>query len=155
MNKTKHTAISAYIGYFNTNYGHNYLRYNGIMNPANGSSLSSSVGIAANAFGNAFPMFGTGQQLYAQAGYLFPISESNPSKGQLMPYISSTVQQFQRLNNKTTAIYEAGINWFINGHKSKMTLNYQNRPTFVLDSSGQPTSDQRRSCLVLQYQIMI
>ncbi len=155
LNKTKHTAITAYVGYFNTNYGTNYLRYNGIMNPANGSSLSSSVGMATNAYGNAFPMFGTGQQVYAQAGYLFSISESNPSKGQLMPYISSTVQQFQRLNNKTTAIYEAGINWFINGHKSKMTLNYQNRPTFVLDSSGQPASDQRRSCVVFQYQIMI
>jgi len=156
LNKEKHTALSAYVGYFNTNYGTNYLRYNGIMNPANGmGALTNGTALATNAYGNAFPMFGAGQQVYAQAGYLFPISQSNLSKGQLMPYVSSTVQQFQRLNNKTTAIYEAGINWFINGHKSKMTLNYQNRPTFVQDGSGQPTSDQRRSCLVLQYQIMI
>ncbi len=155
INKEKHTAINAYVGYFNTNYGNNYLRYNGSMNPANGLSLSNTVAIASNAYGNAYPMFGTGQQVYAQTGYLFPISQSIPSYGQLMPYVSSTVQQFQRLNNKTSVIYEAGINWFINGHKSKMTLNYQNRPTFILDSSGQPTSDQRRSCVVFQYQIMI
>lgn len=153
LNKEKHTAISAYIGYFNTQYGPNYLRYNGIMNPANGMNLASAL--SPTAFGNAYPMFGSGQQVYAQTGYLFPVSQKNGSCGQLMPYVSATVQQFQRLNNKTTAVYEAGINWLINGHKSKMSLNYQNRPTFQLDGIGQPISDQRRSCVIFQYQIMI
>ncbi len=155
LNKEKHTAINAYVGYFNTNYGNNYLRYNGIMNPANGSSLGNTIAVSSTGFGNAYPMFGTGQQVYAQVGYLFPVSQKDPSRGQLMPYVSSTVQQFQRLNYQTTTIYEAGINWFINGHRSKMTLNYQSRPSFVLDVNGKPVSDQRRSCVVLQYQIMI
>ena len=35
VDKVKETAISAYVGYFDTNYGPNYLRMNGIgMTPA-------------------------------------------------------------------------------------------------------------------------
>ena len=36
LNVEKGTALSAYLGYFDMDYGPNYLRYNGIMNPANG-----------------------------------------------------------------------------------------------------------------------
>ncbi|MEZ4901057.1 MAG: hypothetical protein R2822_04525 [Spirosomataceae bacterium] len=39
-NKEKGTALSAYLGYFYTDYGPNYLRFNGIMNPANGTTQS-------------------------------------------------------------------------------------------------------------------
>ena len=46
--------------------GPNYLRYNGIMNPANGITN----GPAAGSQGNAFPMFGTGNVIYTQIGYL-------------------------------------------------------------------------------------
>lgn len=55
IDKVKETAISAYIGYFNTNYGPNHLRANGNgVTPADGSSPAFIGG------GNAFPMFGTG-----------------------------------------------------------------------------------------------
>jgi hypothetical protein len=54
------SAINAYLGYFNTNYGPGYIRNNGIMNPANGSNGSSFSGA-----GNAYPMFGTGNVIYA------------------------------------------------------------------------------------------
>jgi len=34
LNTEKGTAFNAYAGYFHTDYGQGYLRYNGIMNPA-------------------------------------------------------------------------------------------------------------------------
>jgi hypothetical protein len=36
LNVEKGTALSAYAGYFNYDFGPGYLRYNGTMNPANG-----------------------------------------------------------------------------------------------------------------------
>ncbi len=76
LNAEKGTAINAYAGYFHTDYGQGYLRYNGIMNPANGGTPGTTPfstianPASGNAFGNAFPMFGTGNVIYAQAGYL-------------------------------------------------------------------------------------
>ena len=53
-------ALSAYAGYFNTDYGKNYIRNNGIMAPANGTSNTKSF----SGGGNAYPMFGTGNSVY-------------------------------------------------------------------------------------------
>ncbi len=49
LNPAKGTAINAYLGYFHTDYGTNYLRFNGIMNPASGiaSSLAPGGGLSA------------------------------------------------------------------------------------------------------------
>jgi hypothetical protein len=70
LNTEKGTAISAYAGYFNYDFGPGYIRYNGIMNPANGTTIPLP-GIT-NTFGNAFPMFGTGNAVYSHLGYLLP-----------------------------------------------------------------------------------
>jgi hypothetical protein len=77
LNSEKKTALSAYTGYFNTNYGTNYLRMNGIMNPANGTSLTAANGISGQGavYGNALPMFGTGDVVYTQLGFLLPQSK--------------------------------------------------------------------------------
>lgn len=75
MNAEKGTALNAYAGYFHTDYGPGYLRYNGIMNPGSAGTpgttpLSNVANPAAGAaYANAFPMFGTGSVVYAQVGY--------------------------------------------------------------------------------------
>jgi hypothetical protein len=60
------------------------------MNPATGiNSTVGKVGKSGTTFGNAYPMFGSGQSLYGQFGYLF----SNGLLGEygtLMPYLSAT-----------------------------------------------------------------
>ncbi|HZB15048.1 MAG TPA: hypothetical protein VE467_18540, partial [Chryseolinea sp.] len=48
LNVEKGTALSAYVGYFDMDYGPNYLRYNGIMNPANGISNGPAPGSQGN-----------------------------------------------------------------------------------------------------------
>jgi hypothetical protein len=48
--------------------------------------------------------------------------------------------------------YDAGLNWYINGYRSKLTLNYQNRPVF---SSTDLKESDRKSMVVLQFQIAI
>lgn len=150
-NAEKQSAINAYVGYFNTNYGNNYLRYNGIMNPATSSSLTSGTYYTGD-YGNAVPMFGTGHTIYAQIGYLLPINSLHTS-GRWMPYASATSATFDRLNGNKSNTFNAGINYLIQGHNAKITLDWQNRPTFAINSNGNPELGDRRNAITLQYQV--
>ncbi len=153
LNKEKETAISAYLGYFVTNYGTNYLRYNGIMNPANGTTLTAANSITGQGtiFGNAYPMFGTGRVVYTQLGFLLPASLLKKA-GKLMPYASATFAKYDRLGSLSTNTFDVGMNWFILGHKAKVTLDWQNRPTYSLRNND-VISGKRLNSLTCQYQI--
>ena len=155
LNTAKGTAISAYAGYFHTDYGPNYLRYNGLMNPANGTTATNTIGGAGGTFGNAYPMFGTGSVIYAQAGYLFPANMLGEGRGTLMPYASWTHADYDRLEGNSTDVMNLGLNWLLDGHRSKLTLDYQNRPTYQTTTSGGITTGPRRSNVTLQYQVFI
>lgn len=151
----KQDAISAYVGFFNTNYGTNYLRFNGSMNPANGMAYtfpSPVIWDHGPAYGNAYPMFGTGQVIYSQVGYLLP-ENFLKSKSRFMPYASFTNAKFDGLQDVPMNLYNAGINCLMNGHRSKFTLDWQNRPTYELANSGQILKGSRKNSVVLQYQI--
>jgi hypothetical protein len=148
INAAKHTAISAYLGYFNTNYGQNYLRYNGIMNPANGTNLTAANSITGQGptYGNAYPMFGTGHAVYTQIGYL------NASR--FMPYAAATLAKYDRLGNSTTSTYNFGLNYYLQGNKAKLSLDLQNRPSYDV-KQGENVSGNRLNSLTLQFQLFI
>lgn len=152
LNKETGTAISAHAGYYDYNFGKNYLRYNGIMNPASGTTASNTIPNVGATFGNAFPMFGTGQIFYGQIAYLLP-KKTLGSHGQLQFYASLMSTDFERLGKRMN-VTNLGFNWLINGHKGKMSLNYEIRPTYYL-SNGEVQSGNNKGCLVLQYQIFI
>lgn len=145
INKEKGNAFT---GYFAANYfdlGNNYVRNIGVMNPANGTSGSSTF----NGAGNAFPIIGTGSTFYVQLGYL--MKKELLGKGTLQFYGASQISDFDRLNDHVM-MYEGGVNWLISGsHQSKLSLNCQMRPVFntALDYS------HHRGMILLQYQIMI
>ena len=148
INAAKHTAISAYLGYFNTNYGQNYLRYNGIMNPANGTNLTAANSITGQGptYGNAYPMFGTGHVVYTQIGYL------NASR--FMPYAAATIAKYDRLGNSTSSTYNFGLNYYLQGNKAKLSLDLQNRPSYEV-KQGEIVSGNRLNSLTLQFQLFI
>lgn len=154
LNTDKGTAISAYAGYFNYDFGPGYLRYNGSMNPANGISAAVALPGIGGTFGNTFPMFGTGNIIYSQLGYLFPKDMLGESCVTLQPYASLMYADYERLADPM-AVYDIGINWLIKGHTSKMSLDYQNRPVYSVDANGGITQSTRRGSVVLQYQISI
>lgn len=153
VNKEKGTAVCAFAGYYHLNYGKNYLRYNGIMNPATGTSAANLV--QSSAYGNAFPMFGTGEVVYTQFGYLLPKSVLGEKNGQLLPYVSAQYADYMALQNKPMVVANTGINWLIHGHKSKLSLDYQNRPTYYKDPAGIIKQGARKGCVTLQYQVFI
>ncbi|QRR02214.1 hypothetical protein [Dyadobacter sandarakinus] len=145
-------AFSAYLGYFSTDYGKGYLRYNGVMNPATATSRTIA-GVSGN-HGNAFPTFGTGSVIYAQAGYKLKEGLLG-RKGTLMPYASLQYADYDRIQDGMD-VYSAGINWLIKGHNGKFTLNWENRPLYKPGSvANELSKDGRRSSFTLQYQVSI
>jgi hypothetical protein len=153
INKEKKTAVSAYLGFFDYNFGRGYLRYNGLMNPANGTGSFPVEIVAPNSQGNAYPMFGTGTVFYTQLGYLLPEKLLGKAHGQLMPYASWMHAKYERLQGLPMDVVNVGLNWLVNGHHSKITLDYQLRPTFHIDDLGLASREHNKSTLTLQYQV--
>lgn len=148
LNKEKGTALSAYAGYFDYQFGKGYLRYNGAMNPADGTSIAGAPG---GSQGNAFPMFGTGQVIYTQIGYLLKKDLLGPGNGTLMPYASLMSADYDRLSDRMN-VFDMGVNWLMKGHSSKLTLDYQLRPVYETQGSDL-VKITNNSQVVLQYQI--
>jgi hypothetical protein len=140
-------ALSAYAGYFNTDYGKNYIRNNGIMNPANGNNNPQVF----NGPGNAYPMFGTGNSFYTQVGLRLPNNLLGDA-GTLMPYVSYRRSDYDRLQDPVN-IWDGGVNWLINKHQSKISLNYQLRPVFEQQTNNQLQRTTNGNSAWFQYQI--
>ncbi|NBO70499.1 hypothetical protein EBV26_08440 [bacterium] len=147
------TAISGYAGMFKTDYGPGYLRYNGIMNPATGQSNVQLAKDAGPQFGNAYPMFGTGNVIYLQCGYLLP-REFLGLQGQLLPYASLISAQYERLGVDWNNTINIGLSWLLHQHKAKFTLDYMNRPGMLILPDQIQTSSRKQS-LTVQYQLFI
>ncbi|WP_246535249.1 porin [Litoribacter ruber] len=115
------TALTAYAVYYNYDFGPNYMRNVGIMNVGFG-------GTSQNGPGNAQPTIGTGNIFYANAGFLLP-KQLLGDKGKLQPYGALTHKNFQYFED-TTWQYDLGLNYYINAHQAKVTLQYSQRPIF-------------------------
>jgi hypothetical protein len=142
-------ALTAYLGYYNYDFGPNYVRTLAQMNPADGRSLDPNLSTVSGG-GNGVPMIGTGQILYSQLGYLLRQDLLGEGHGALQPYVTYYRGKFDLLQDPSQ-VYDLGINYLISGHKSKVSLDYQNRPYYRTDQ----TVAGRRGALILQYQVSI
>lgn len=139
---SKGSAVSLYGSITLSDFGKDYIRNSGPMNPANGSNNPAVL----NGGGTAFAMYGTGTVGYLQAGYKF--KDSLIGTTTLMPYASIMYADYERLN-KPMAFYDLGVNWLLAGHTSKFTVSYQNRPVFNTDGN----LAERKGAVVAQYQV--
>jgi hypothetical protein len=149
VDKNRGTALDVYIGYFHTQYGPGYIRYVGVMNPADGPAASATYFTGSQ--GNAFPMYGTGHVIYSQAGYLLKKNLLGKNNGTLMPYTTLQTANYGRLNKQMT-VFNLGANWFMKGNTSKVSFDYQNRPVYSLAGNNLIRSSSRKGQYVLQYQ---
>jgi hypothetical protein len=150
VNKERGDAISLYAGYFNANYGPNYVRMFNAMNPGDAKSTSGSYNSGG---GNSFPMYGSGQMLYAQAGYMFKKNLFGEEFGTLMPYASAQWNKLDALSSPV-GVFNMGVNWLIRGHNAKISFDYQNRPFFQQNADKTAVEQTGRyGTFVLQYQM--
>ncbi len=149
LNKEKQNAVTAYASFLNYDFGPNYLRNAAAMNTANGTSGPAGF----NGSGNSIPLIGTGQVIFAQAGYLFK-HDLLKTQGTLQPYASAIYANYEKLKDPML-VYSVGVNWIMSGQNSKISLDYQSRPIFNTDVNGDlhETKNARRGQIVLQYQV--
>lgn len=123
-------ALSLYSTLYAYDFGPNYLRNIGIMNvgqmPAQDSPQLELLSF--NGVGNAQPTLGTGTISYTQLGWALPPLKNG---AQFMPYVTYTRKDFERLDGASNQ-YDLGMNYFINGHHAKITLQYSTRPVYNL-----------------------
>lgn len=149
LNTEKGNAITAYASFSSNDYGKNYIRNLGVMNPATGVNSNGTF----NGSGNAFPMYGTGTTLYAHTGYKLKNGLLG-NRGTLQPYACAQYSSFQLLKDPML-MYEAGVNWLIEGNRSKITLHYQDRPVFNLNATNDYVVATRKGMVVVQFQVSI
>jgi len=148
FNAEKHNAITAYASYHYMNLGPNYLRNTGVMNPGNGTDANGTL----NGAGDAFPMVGTGSTIYAQLGYKFK-DNLFAKTATLQPFTATQIGLFDALADPMV-MAEAGFNLFLTGtHTSKLSMVYQNRPVFSTNVAGVNFQSDRKSMVVMQYQV--
>lgn len=142
----KNMAVTAYSVYYLHNWGPNYSRSVGIMNV--GVLDPSFTGkVAQSGAGDTRPLLGTGGIWYTQAGLLLPKGISK--KVRLQPFAAYTMQDLE-VFSKPASAYDAGMNFFIDGHHAKVTLQYSSRPLIF---GGVP--EGRRGEFLIQTQIYL
>jgi hypothetical protein len=52
-----------------------------------------------------------------------------------MPYVTVTNKKFEALADPSTQ-YGLGLNYFVNGHHAKITLEYQTRPVYQANADN-------------------
>lgn len=150
VNKEKGSAISLYASWLYSDYGPNYIRNFAPMNPAD--SRSTVGGYYNSGGGTSFPINGTGNTIYAQAGYKFK-NNLLGNFGTLMPYVLTQCSKYNNFQDWMIT-YDAGINWLLKGHNAKFTLNYSNRPFYLQRLAIDPvTQYTRRGTFIIQYQV--
>ncbi len=148
LRAAKDDAFTAYAVYSYMDFGKGYLRSIGVMNP--GQSVDPSRQSLSGS-GNSYPMIGTGHTIYVQAGYKLPSSFFGKTGFTIQPYADLQSSRFDRLNG-WVHVFDAGMNFLLIDHKAKLSLNYQNRPVFGVQSLKQ---ESRRSAVILQWQMAL
>ncbi|MDG1730289.1 MAG: porin [Algibacter sp.] len=139
-------AITAYLGYYDYDFGKNYIRNVGANNPATGG------GIDFNGAGVAFPMIGTGTTWYTQFGYAFEQTNVLNHPMIIQPNIAIQHSNWDALEDHMT-VFDFTVNFMLNGsHSNKFSVGYQHRPIF--DATSLKQKDYK-GMAVLQYQISV
>lgn len=139
-------AITAYLGYYDYDFGKNYIRNVGANNPTTGGGLDF------NGAGVAYPMIGSGTTLYIQFGYAFKETKFLDNLYVIQPSIAVQNSNWDALNDRMT-VYDFTLNFLLNGkHGTKFSLGYQHRPIF---DSRTFHKKGYKGMAVLQYQVSL
>ena len=140
------TAITAYLGYYDYDFGKDYIRNVGANNPTTGG------GVDFNGAGVAFPMIGTGTTWYMQFGYAFKETKLLGESYVIQPNMAIQSSHWDALNDQMT-VYDFTVNFLMNGdHSNKVSIGYQHRPIFDAQTI---TNKGYKGMAVLQYQVSL
>ena len=127
--KSREMSLSLYSVFYRYNFGPNYLRTTGLLNPGTADPNFSGVK-ALEGFGNARFLLGTGSIWYSQVGFVLP---KFSSVVKLQPFIAYALKDFEALN-QTGNYFDVGANLFILAQNAKVAYQYSSRPLYTQDS---------------------
>lgn len=99
----------------------------------NGSAITAYAVFQNNDYGTNYlnSAYGTGNMLYGHVGYVFA---GDLAKTRFQPYVSYAANSFDAVSNNRN-IFGLGINAYMSGHNSKLTLEYKNQDFGTATSS--------------------
>lgn len=147
--KKSNMAVTAYAVYYNFDFGPNYLRTTGIMNPGSVNTAATATDRVLEGPGNARVLLGTGSIAHVQAGFLLPKFKGN--KIRLQPIASIAYKEFDALK-AAGSFWDIGCNLFLDAHNAKITGQYSSRPLY--DATTKDLKD-RKGELIVQFQIAL
>lgn len=119
----KSSSFSGYTVWYHYNMGPNYLRTNGVMNPATNNASYTGVRALEGAGNNTF-LIGTGNAWFTQVAWLLPSFKNNTA---IQPFAGITYKNFEALPSSFNQ-YIGGINYLIDKHHAKISLQYSTLP---------------------------
>ncbi|MBU2940403.1 hypothetical protein KO494_12725 [Lacinutrix sp. C3R15] len=78
-----------------------------------------------------YSAYGTGSMLYGHVGYVF---NGENTKTRLQPYVSYGTHSYDAVSDNRSTL-GIGVNAFMNGHNSKLTLEYNNQQFGAIDTN--------------------
>ncbi len=90
-----------------------------------GSALTAYATYQSNDYGRdyLFSAYGTGSMLYSHLGYVFA---GDKTKTRYQPYVSFASNSYDATDDNRN-VFGIGANAYLNGHNSKLTLEYKNQ----------------------------
>jgi len=145
--KSKEMGLTLYSVFYNYNYGPNYLRVSGIMNPGTVDATFTGEKALEGA-GNNRVLMGTGNIWFSQVGFVLP-KFSKIVKVQ--PFFNYALKDMKALN-QSGSYYDIGANLFLYGQNARIVAQYSSRPLY--DTASKRIFD-RKGEFLLSFQIVL
>jgi hypothetical protein len=78
-----------------------------------------------------YSAYGTGSMIYGHVGYVF---KGDKTKTRYQPYVSYGTHSYDAVNDDRSTL-GVGVNAYMSGHNSKLTLEYKNETFGALDAN--------------------
>ncbi|AZA78039.1 porin [Chryseobacterium sp. G0186] len=129
--KNKEMGLVFYSVFYNYNYGPNYLRMSGLMNPGTPNPLFTGQKALEGA-GNNRVLMGTGNIWFSQVGFVLP-KFSKILK--IQPFFNYALKDMKALN-QNGSYYDIGANFYLYSQNAKIVAQYSSRPLYDINSKN-------------------
>lgn len=146
-NKNKEMGLTLYSVFYRYNYGPDYLRISGLLNPGTSDPLFTGQRALEGA-GNNRVLMGTGNIWFSQMGFVLP-KFSRILKVQ--PFFNYALKDMKALN-QNGSYYDIGANLYLYGQNARIVAQYSSRPLY--DTASQKVFD-RKGEFLLSFQIVL
>lgn len=145
----RNMAVTFYGVYYHFNFGPNYLRTSGIMNPGVTDPQFPAQDKMLEGAGNSRVLLGTGKILYGQMGLLLPKFKNSGIR--IQPIGAIAYKNLEALHLPGT-YWDLGTNLLFDGHHAKLTFQYSSRPLYHQDDR---TTKITKGEYLVQFQVYL